>query len=438
MHKVRLKIVLVYCCIYASCLLAQQPQSFYQQRFEQYLDFKKSLSPYVKIDAEGVKLYKDAASKSAGKSELVIFWDEVQRFNELVKKQPLDTLETLLKKKGEKKWAEKNIQSYLSGGSPATAFIYDPLSNKPLLGMKIAIDPGHTAGDMSMARIEQKYLHFSKDSCPGLSQDSINIAEGMLTFQTSAILKKMLEEQGAMVMLTREENSTAFGISFESWMKTRKKTVLDSLKATGDLTVAKHKQLMKADAKKLFWEFFKDLELAQRIRKVNAFHPDITVIIHYNVDEKNKDWICPSKANYTMAFIGGGMTADAFRKMRGKLHFLRLLLGEDLPGSEKLSALTVQQFAEQLEVPIARQNDADYLKDNCLPSAAAGVFCRNLALCRMINSPLVYGECLFQDNQDEMYRLCRQDKTYYGIVANDRVYQVANAYFEAIKRYCKK
>jgi hypothetical protein len=165
------------------------------------------------------------------------------------------------------------------------------------------------------------------------------------------------------------------------------------------------------------------------------FKPDVTVIIHYNVDEKNKDWIRPAKANYTMAFIAGGMSSDSFKKMRGKVHFLRLLLSDDIPESERLASLTVQEFNKNLNVPLAKQNDADYLRDNCMASAAEGVFCRNLALCRLVSSPLVYGECLYQDNTNEFKTLSLQDKTYYGIKTNERVNKVALSYFEALKKY---
>jgi N-acetylmuramoyl-L-alanine amidase len=289
MRKVKLKIVFLCCNLFALLTIGQQvkPGSFYQQRFGNYLNFKNDLSPLVKIDEEGVKLFKDAASKKTGKAEIFIAWDEVKQFNELMKCQPGDTVEALLKKKGAARWNTQYLKPYLPLKTVPVVLPADPLTALPLRGLKIAIDPGHIAGNMDMARIEQKYIHFCKDSFPSLLQDSVDIAEGVLTFQTSCILKKMLEEQGAVVMLTRNENSTAFGMSYEEWLKTRKKTVLDSLKAIGEITMPRYKQLLKFDDKKFFWDFFKDAELAQRIRKINAFRPDLTIIVHYNVDEKN-------------------------------------------------------------------------------------------------------------------------------------------------------
>ena len=93
------------------------------------------------------------------------------------------------------------------------------LKKTNLNDLKVMIDPGHIAGNMGMARTEQKFLHFTKQHNSTLKQDSIDIAEGVLTYQTARILKHLLEEKGVTVGLTRKENSTSFGYSFEEWNK---------------------------------------------------------------------------------------------------------------------------------------------------------------------------------------------------------------------------
>ncbi len=106
----------------------------------------------------------------------------------------------------------------------------------------------------------------------------------------------------------------------------KKKIVLDSLLKTGTINASRYATLMKLPKQKLFWEFFRDYELMERARIINEFKPDLTIIIHYNVDEKNTDWKKPTRKNHTMAFIGGGMTANNFSSQINKIHFLRLLL----------------------------------------------------------------------------------------------------------------
>lgn len=87
------------------------------------------------------------------------------------------------------------------------------------------------------------------------------------------------------------------------------------------ITIADYKNLIKCDKEKFFLSFFKDHDLAQRITEINKFKPDLSIIIHYNVDEKNIDWLKPGPKNFTMCFIGGGMTPDNFKKTSYKLNF---------------------------------------------------------------------------------------------------------------------
>src|SRR3989344_2621612 len=201
---------------------------------------------------------------------------------------------------------------------------------KPLDGKKIVIDPGHIAGNAEMAFIEQKYLRFVKDSFPQLQVDSVKLQEGVLTHTTASILKKQLEEQGAVVVLTRGENKTVFGITYQEWIIKNKKSVLDSLKNNGEMDAVKYKRLLGLDQKTLFWEFFRDYELGARARFINKQNPDLSIIIHYNVDEKNAPWSKPSGKNYSMVFMPGAFNAETIKSINGKANFLRLLLTEDL------------------------------------------------------------------------------------------------------------
>ncbi len=404
-----------------------------RNHFNNYLNFNGALSQLVSIDEDGIRIYASAVHKKNRKPDLVLYTGEFELFLRLTKCLPMDSLEKIMAKKGKEKW--KNINPC----SIAVPYrVGEPSDSLVLKGKRIMIDPGHIAGTMEMARIEQKFLHFTKQNYAELIADSIDIAEGILTYETAAILKRKLEDAGAIVDLSRTANSTSFGKSYEEWWSASKTRTLDSLFALGELSSERYRKLQKEDQAKFFWDFFRDYELAQRSRKINNWRPDVTLIIHYNVDEKNTDWLKPSDKNYTMTFIAGAMTADVFKNYKGKIHFLRLLIGKDLDLSEKLSALTVQEFHHQLAIPVATQRSATYLMENCMPASSPGVFCRNLALCRTIQSPLVYGECLFQDNREEYKRLCKKDKVYYGIQSNERVHQVANAYYKAIEAFYRK
>jgi hypothetical protein len=67
--------------------------------------------------------------------------------------------------------------------------------------------------------------------------------------------------------------------------------------------------------------------------------------------------------------------------------------------------------------------------------AQPGIYCRNLALTRLIHGPLCYGETLLQDNPDEAKRLAQKDFDFNGIKLPSRIIEVAHAYINGICEY---
>ncbi|HEY1038745.1 MAG TPA: N-acetylmuramoyl-L-alanine amidase [Bacteroidia bacterium] len=426
-------LVALFMCMKA--FLGQTSADVFQERYNNYLNFNGSLNPYISITSKDVRIYKNSNDKNADLPELMIDFSEIKIFEYLLKYAPQDSIDAILKRKGAKKWTKKKIaeMQILYEEEPHNYTVV-----KPLDGKKIVIDPGHIAGNADMAFTEQKYIRFVKDSFASLPLDSVKIQEGVLTYATASILKKQLEEQGATVILSRGNNKTVFGITYNEWLQQRKQKVLDSLKSINEMDAVKYKRLNGLDSRTFFWEFFRDFELAARARYINKQNPDLTIIIHYNVDEKNVPWSRPSDKNFTMVFMPGAFSAETIKSINGKANFLRLLLTEDLPLSEKISDLTVKEFSKTLHIPIASKSDAEYLKENCLSPKNNGVYSRNLALCRNVKAPLVYGECLYQDNHKEYMELSKTDKTYFGIQTNARVKAVSDAYFNAIMQFYKK
>ena len=426
-------------CICLFCLLAIQVNAqqkinkqIIENRLYQYLDFNGSLSKLIKVSSSDIKIFTTENDVKKNNPSLLLAFDEIEFFNLLIEKLPLDSVAILLKNKKNNLWTEKERDFFFSKYSSTKI---EKNTTKKLEGIKIAIDPGHIAGNHAMALIEGKNLKFSKKNYPQLKKDSILIAEGILTFATAQILKAQLENDGAEVFLTRSENLTAFGLTYDEWLIKNKNKFLDSLFASGKISLSKKEALKKKNKKEFFYDFFRDIDLLKRAELINKFKPDASIIIHYNVDEKNHNWEKPTTKNFCMAFIPGAFDAKILQTDIARTNLIRLLLSNHLSLSEKLSSLTVNEFHKKLTIPIATKKDADYLLNNCKYASKEGVYCRNLALCRLIQSPLVYGECLYQDNLNEYEILSKTDKIYFGIKTNDRVKQVADAYYEAILNY---
>jgi len=245
-----------------------------------------------------------------------------------------------------------------------------------------------------------------------------------LTFETASLLKEKLENAGATVLLSRNKD-----VDFDGWIKTSLLRVVDSMFAAKDMTEEEKQFLLfRATKKDIFRKLFVNLETKERARKINSFAPDFTIIIHYNVDEKNAGWTKPTKKDYDMTFVGGSYLKNEMEKPLSRAEFLRLLLTDDIENSICFSSFFVKSFEKNLAVPTAQQTDADYLAEYCLPTEEPGVFCRNLMLTRMVHGTLVYGETLCQDNLNELELLSK----------SGRVQQVVNAYYEGIVKYIKK
>ena len=418
-------------CLCSLAFLAQA-QTILQcrQRFNTYLNFRGALDGVVKFDDDAIYLM------SAGKREFAIYQEELPALSAYFQSSDAKQQAQLMRAKGTRKLSRRECDSILinSESRDIRSASYGQL---PLKDVRIAIDPGHFGTTLAEARVEQKFLYFPKDPVK-FPKDSVKLFESSLTFNTALILKNMLEEQGARVFLSRDEgNYTSFNCTFHDWMSRHRKGTLDSLRGAGAITEQKYRKLLKCNDYQFFWDFFRDYDLANRAAKINKFNPHVTLIIHYNVDEKNVPWKTHSRKNFSMTFIGGGFTLGDLQRDESRMHFIRLLITGQLTQSEKLSALTVFNFSKLLEIPIARQSDATYLAKNCLATPSRGVFCRNLVLCRKINSPLVYGESLYQDNEFEAERLMRSNLDLYGIKTNERLQKVAQSYYNAVVDFVK-
>lgn len=401
----------------------QSKIDYFQKKVKKYLDKENVLSGLYTINQDGIKIFASAHDKLAGRPEFMLSWENLDSFRKFLKK--CSTTEIM--------------RVYKNGTYEPKLFCEyakrDTISKNKIgafYGYKIAIDAGHTAGDVETGIVERKFIKFKPSPEVGL-KDTVSLAEGMLTYATVALLKEKLEQEGAQVFLTRPFNgSTAYGVTFEEWLKTSYKSTIEAWAKSGKIPASKKNwYLNQAPKSEKFRLVFKDMELQKRAEIINDFKPDFTVIVHYNVDETNTGWTKPGNKNFSMAFIGGAFMGGDLTSPEKRFEFLRMLVSNDLEASEELSGSVVQSLADNLLVKPAGTMDATYLHKGCLFTGRTGVFCRNLQLTRYIHGPVVYGETLYQDNIGECVLLNQEtDK-----LKNARVKQAADAYYLGIKKY---
>ena len=392
------------------------------------------INNYFAVEKDGISMYADSLAKIAKRVECKIYFSEIAVFNELAKRLSADSLLKFYEQKGSSK-----IGSKYSNLLKTNQLKEKRTLEFPLRGIKIAIDAGHIAGDTAMADFEGRIVQIEDTN-----GKNPPFYEAKLTYATARFLEKSLLKLGAEVLLTRKKHGfSAFNKSFSDWLKNDFQQAVKQQVTDNKMKKERAKYwLSKADSQEIFRRFFLPLETQHRADLINAFQPDLSIVIHYNVDYPN--WLlfqqtgfyAPTTKNYSMVFVPGSFAKNELKRMPNRMEFLRLLAGQDLGKSIRLSEKVQQAFTQVLEVEaVPRENDLPYLQNYSILTGKEGVYARNLALTRLIHSPLCYGESLCQDNVFEYPQLIKNDVAIAEIIAPKRSQEVATAYLQGILAY---
>jgi hypothetical protein len=408
-----------------------------------------TLRAQLEVTRDHVAIYASAADKLAGMPERTVRLEDVHAFVAAAKAQSQPQAIT-----AEEKWPRPQ-----------------PHYPQPLKGYRIALDPGHVGGTMEFGELEWKFVRIKRNPDKGIPED-IAFNEGNLALGTALLLDSVFRAAGAEVLLTRAgEGITAFGYDFETWLDTmalrmeqqyqRPHMVPDSFPGKEDWNKYRYAcagrwyvgQTENARRDSLYWceragrtavykGPFLRAEFIERARKVNAFQPDLTLILHYNVLETNE----PSKGgnrdavqdNYCMAFVPGAFMAGELKTPEDRLDFMIHWLSDDLAASCRLSEEVMAAHESLLGVPrLLSDTTLGYIVRASLPTPARAVYARNLALTRQMHGVMCFGESLYQDNLTECVRLNEKRIALPGMTTRlpTRIREVAGAYFEGVMRY---
>lgn len=401
-------------------VFSQEKNEYLRKSFQKKLDNllirSQEIADYISITDFAVNIYASPQAKLQNTPEYVVSWEELTVFRALLKQQP-----------------DKAFEYYEQGIPPIQAMDFLQKENnklswgnnpeRPLEGLRVALDPGHSAWNLKQARWEQRMVKFKLDD-----GTKILFNEAYINWCTAKILKYKLTQLGAEVFMTREQSGlTAFGIPYDEWLKNR-----IELEKKGLIDDGIGETVFKESKKEGQFKAFLKIELEERARQINQFKPDVTIVIHYN----GKSGTFPIEENTTMSFVGGSFMQGELIRAVNRFHLLRLLLTEDIENSINFCDYVMTSFDEVLKVP----RDDDYNPGTVLPTEVVGVYARNLALTRWVHGIICYGETLYQDNEIECERLNDTSFDYpnagvYG--TSYRIYEVAEAYLQGIINYVK-
>lgn len=424
-------LVFIILCNHLSCQGQTDEKSYkylkhyYKKRAAKYLIKNPQINEAFAISDSGIVLYKTPDKEKKGQSkaahkptkpiEYYLPWQQLRAFQERVSARPLEA----------RTYYEQGKLPMLTAGllQPKT-FTINRDAQKPLKGLRVALDPGHIAGNLAMAKKERKFVDITL-----ANGKRISFFESELAWYTCKVLADMLEQKGAKVMLTR------------------KRFDLMALDSTYQQVFANYqKQQAKAGIKikdsqqwQLFFKKFRKADFNARVDKINEFKPHLTMIVHYNVDGANAPWSKPTPNNNCMAFVAGSFMKNELSKPEHRFNFLRLLLSKDIESSVDFSKVILNKVANQLKVPVLpKQNKQPFINRACMPTHVKGVYARNLSMARKVYGTLCFIEPLYQENTQELAKLGKRDYDFKGVKISKRVVEVAQAYYDGIVTYLKK
>lgn len=334
-----------------------------------------------------------------------------------------------------------------SYASPAILNLERARSNPrelPLLGLKIAIDPGH----MSTREWDKYTGKFVRDRAGNY------VSEGLIALQTALLLKQDLEALGATVELTRDDHEAvtetplrsldiqSFGRealreqSLQAWFLS-----LISRNAPGTALYnsfaanAKFKALFRENARYNYFVLREDL--AARIRRFEAFAPDISFSIHYDTQNapNNPTGVNTRAYSRVKTYVHGSLTAEEWATgTHRRAYLLHALDTKSWDASFSLATSVVNSLSGTLGLRF------DQGGGGTSRMVAPGVFSRNLYLTREADRHAhTYIECLHYNDPTEFKAMLRKDfamvidgeTTYYST----RVRQVADAIRDGVVNF---
>jgi N-acetylmuramoyl-L-alanine amidase len=377
-----------------------------------------------------------------GKIIHTIHWSQVPKFIEIVETCDYYKLVETFKQKG--------TSAFVQYEAPPQFKHYRSYP-KSFDGLFVAIDPGHFGGNEEEAYFERRLVTVEGKYLPG-GKDK-QFYESELTYTTALLLKDSLERLGATVLLTRDHLGGAMGKSFQVWLRTDFKKDVKTAYEKGDITSTYRDilyQNYKADTVNFkirgeLFEFYKFLDFRARIKKINDFKPNVTLVIHFNASETgkfygDKRYSELTKTNYSMAFIPGAILNTELEKPDQKIDLIRLLISPDLDNSARLAHLILEGHRKYFNIEPIPYDSLVRMKNVVNQTKYPGVFARNLPLTRMVRGTVFYGESFYQDNIEMAKKLSQEsliitDPKGNKIKTSSLVKEVSGAYMYGLRKW---
>lgn len=267
--------------------------------------------------------------------------------------------------------------------------------DKPLSGLKIALDPGHLGG--KWAKMEERWFQVG---------DNKPVQEGDLTLRVARLLATRLRHLGAKVSFVRNTDEPTTAKRPDDFRQLARKILIKNGVAHPradvlDQTDPEKERTIRWQSEILFYRYS---EIRRRAALVNfKLHPDLVVCLHFNAE----GWGEPTSpiltdANHLHLLVNGSYLAEELEFDDERFEMVRRLLSraydEELP------------LADTIAMAMARETGLPpytYPTTNSTTKVGTSgyVYARNLLATRIYRCPVVYCEPYVMNSKDVFARI---------------------------------
>lgn len=257
---------------------------------------------------------------------------------------------------------------------------------RPLDGIKIALDPGHIGG--KCAKLEERWFQIG---------DNLPVMEGEMTLLVAQLIKPRLEALGADVDLTRSANAPV-GRKRSPHFRALAKAKVETLE--------RDPKMVGRYADKFF---YRTAEIRARARAVNDdIQPDLVVALHFNAEA----WGDPADPqltsnNHFHILLNGAYTASELAHEDERFELSRRIQQGVIREEIALSESFVQGFKQHTQLPPYQYepNSQRAIKVD----QEGYVWTRNLLANRLFQCPTIFLEPYIMNSAQVHDRIQRGD-----------------------------
>jgi N-acetylmuramoyl-L-alanine amidase len=267
--------------------------------------------------------------------------------------------------------------------------------DKPLAGLKIALDPGHLGG--KWAKMEERWFQVGSSS---------PVQEGDLTLRVARLLAPRLRELGAKVSFVRNTNEPITAKRPDDFRELARKILINNgvpqpRADVLDPSDPAKEQTIRCQSEILFYRYS---EIRRRAALVNfKLHPDLVLCLHFNAE----GWGDPSSptltdTNHLHLLVNGSYLAEELEFDDERFEMIRRLLSrvydEELPLADTIAAAMGRESGlPPYEYPTTNSTTK--------VGTSGYVYARNLLATRLYRCPVVYCEPYVMNSKDAFARI---------------------------------